>query len=124
MCAFAYARVLSKERKTKLGKLHVARYLVCPSLSLFSRYASPRPRQGTCTAFPCSSNSYLPVCFFFLSLSRHCEAREGSLVLRGGRQGRQMSFQTSLPRLLCVSCGSGVRFWKHMHMREAGEGRV
>lgn len=64
----------------------------------------------------------LPVCFFFHSLSRHCEAREGTLVLRGGRQGRQMSFQTSLPRLLCVSCGSGVRFWKHMHMREAGGG--
>lgn len=59
---------------------------------------------------------------FFLSLSRHCEAREGTLVLRGGRQGRQMGFQTSLPRLLCVSCGSGVRFWKHMHMREAGGG--
>lgn len=64
----------------------------------------------------------LPVCFFFTLLSRHCEAREGTLVLRGGRQGRQMGFQTSLPRLLCVSCGSGVRFWKHMHMREAGGG--
>lgn len=59
---------------------------------------------------------------FFLSLSRHCEAREGTLVLRGGRQGRQMGFQTSLPRLLCVSCGSGVRFWKHMHMRGGGRG--
>lgn len=68
-CALLHMRACSQKKgKSKLGKLHGARYLVCPSFSLFSRYASPRPRQDTCTAFPCSSTSYLPVCFFFLSL--------------------------------------------------------
>lgn len=68
----------------------------------------------------------LPVCSLLslsclLSPSRHCEARARPSA--AGLATRSADgHSTSLPRLLCVSCGSGVRFWKHLHEGPGGGG--
>lgn len=77
----------------------------------------PPPRRDT-TALPCFLHLVLPV--LLLLASRLCEAQLNPSDA-GLTTASADAQSTSLPRLLCVSCGSGVRFWKHLHGAGRGE---
>lgn len=110
----------AQKEGSRLGKLHKARYHASPPLSL-TQCASP-PRDETQRPSRVSSHLVLPVCFshpLFFSLPSLRSTTENPSAA-GLATVRQMRSRRSLPRLLCVSCGSGVHFWKHLH--EAGRG--
>lgn len=125
MCTSAYAARAQKRRK-KGSQARQAASGALSRPSLFSRYASPRRDTTRHRGLPVFLHLVLPVCSLFshsclLSPSRHCEARAKPSA--AGLATRSADgHSTSLPRLLCVSCGSGVRFWKHLHEGPGGGG--
>lgn len=96
-CALLHMRSRSKEG-IRLGKLHGA----------LSRLSNMLPIRDKSSVSPESLSSSS----LFALLSRHCDARQtlrGRLVPSRATR-RQMGISTSLPRLLCVSCSTGVCF--------------